>query len=260
MNKKIILVLFMGICSGYVHAQSNPSEKFAFTISAGPAFPVGVFAKKDIADAVIYEPDRNPAAVSSITKSKSGFAKVGYSIHAELSYKFSKHFYTFIRSGATINPISVSEMEDFFMNVYGVEQRFSHVNNELFTATPGLGYSFQKDKWRYNAGIFLGYGKINYPYYENALIFTGSNLIWAHSGQRPDLSSWVSGGLVQVTYEFAKFSAGLDVLFQRADFDYMIFPRTIPGGSQSQTFDDTIKTRILSVGLVVRYSLSSTTD
>ncbi len=138
-----------------------------------------------------------------------------------------------------------------FINLYGVEQRFLHVDNELFTVTPGLGYTFQRGKWEYNAGVFLGYGKINYPYYEALFLQT---LIWAHSGPRPDLSSWVSGGLVNVTHELGKFKVGLDLLFQSANFQYTIFPITIPGGSQSQSFNDTIKTRILTVGLVVGYS------
>lgn len=250
MTKILIFVFLLGIITGSIHAQSKFSEKITFTISAGPAIPLGPFAKKDIADAVIYQPDRISPAVSTISKSKSGFAKVGYSIYAELTYKFSKHFYTFIRSGVTINPVSVSEMDDFFINLYGVEQRFSHVDNELFTVTPGLGYTFQRGKWEYNAGVFLGYGKINYPYYEALFLQT---LIWAHSGPRPNLRSITSGGIIQVNREIGKFNVGLEFLYQQADFNYSIFPKTSPGGSQSVVYDDLIKARILSLGLVTGY-------
>lgn len=252
MVKKLLLILLLANCQGHIYAQSRLSEKFNISITAGPAIPMGSFVKKDIADAVIYQPDRIHPAVSSIEKSKSGFAKVGYSINAELSYKFSNHFYSFVRSGLSSNPISVTEIEMFFIDLYGVEQRFSQVDNELFTVTPGLGYTFQRGKLEYDAGVFFGYGKINYPYYE--LLFLRANRIWAHSGPRTDLSSWVSGGLVKVKYEIGKFNTGLELLFQRANFDYGIFPITIPGGSQSESFNDTIKTRVLTVGLVVGYS------
>jgi hypothetical protein len=251
MVKKMLLILLLVNCKEYIYAQSRLSEKITLSVSPGLAFPIGVFAKKDIANAVIYMPDRIHPAISSIEKSKSGFAKIGYSFQGELSFKISNHFYSFIRSGLTSNPISVSEIEMFFIDLYKGEQGFSQVDNELFTVTPGLGYTFQRGKWEYNAGVFLGYGKINYPYYELQFLQT---LIWAHSGPRPELSSWVSGGLVKVNHEVGKFNTGLELLFQRANFDYNIFPRTIPGGSQSESFDDTIKTRILTVGLVVGYS------
>lgn len=259
LSKKLTLSLISLFLAGFVHAQSKVGEKFSLSISAGPAFPLGVFAKKDIADAVIYNPVRNPPDVSTIAKSKSGFAKAGYSFQAELKYKFAKHFYTFLRAGITVNPISVSEMEDFFIDLYEREQRFSHVDNQLFTVIPGLGYSMEKNKWRYNAGLFVGYGRINYPYYENALVFTGIDIIWAHSGPRPDLNSIVSGGLAQISREIGKFNLGLDVHFQSANFEYTIYPRTIPGGSQTETYDDTIKARILSVGLLLSYQFNYST-
>ncbi len=114
MTKKLIFVFLFGISTGYIYAQSRLSEKITLSVSPGLAFPIGVFAKKDIANAVIYQTDRICPAVSSIEKSKSGLAKIGYSFLAALSYKFSNHFYTFIRSGVTINPVSVSEMDDFY--------------------------------------------------------------------------------------------------------------------------------------------------
>ncbi len=252
--KQGLLVVFMLMGLG---AGAQTKGDLTFSVSAGAAVPVGVFAKKDMGSAAIYIQDREPPGVMGIAKSESGFAKLGYSYHAELSYGFSRHFYAFVRSGRSVNSISVSEMDDFFTGLHGLEQRFSHVDNELFTVSPGLGYSFQSGNWQYNAGIFAGYGRVNYPYFENLLVFTQSEIIWAHDGERPDLSSWISGGLFSLKYSKGRFRTGLEISYQRANFDYTMFPRTIPGGSQSEVYDDTLKTRLLNIGLQFGYSLSS---
>ena len=249
--KQGLLLIFMLMSLG-VGAQTK--GKLTFSVGSGVAFPVGVFAKKDMEAAAIYIPNQVPLAVVSIAKSQSGFAKAGYYYHAELGYSFTKHFYAFVRSGTSVNPISVSEMDAFFSGLNGLEQQFSHEDNVLFSASPGLGYYIDKDSWKFGFGVFAGYGKINYPYYEDHFVFTQSDIIWAHSGARPDLSSWVSGGMMKTSYKIKKITTGFEVQFQRADFDYEIYPRTIPGGSQSETFSDTLKTRILEVGLTFGYT------
>jgi hypothetical protein len=109
--KQGLLLIFMLMSLG-VGAQTK--GKLTFSVGGGVAFPVGVFAKKDLEAAAIYVPDRVTPAVASIAKSQSGFAKVGYYYHAELGYNFTKHFYAFVRSGTSVNPISVSEMSTFF--------------------------------------------------------------------------------------------------------------------------------------------------
>ncbi|WPR76060.1 hypothetical protein [Algoriphagus sp. NG3] len=248
-----LLTLMMIGCG----AGAQTKGKLTISVSAGAAVPVGVFAKKDMESAAIYFQDREPPAVMGIAKSESGFAKLGYSYNAMLSYGFSNHFYTFVRSGKSVNPISVIEIDDFLNDLYGVEQRFSHVDNELFTVSPGLGYSYHKGNWQYNAGIFAGYGKCNYPYFESLLVYTGSNIIWAHSGEMPDLSSLVSGALINLNYGKGRFRTGVEILYQQANFNYNMLPRTIPGGSQSENYDDTLKSRIVEIGLQISYFLGS---
>ncbi len=249
--KQGLLLIFMLMSLG-VGAQTK--GKLNFSVGGGIAFPVGVFAKKDMEAAAIYVPDRVPPAVASIAKSQSGFAKAGYYYHAELGYSFTKQFYAFVRSGTSVNPISVSEMSTFFSGLDGLEQQFSHEDNVLFSALPGLGYFIDKDPWKFSVGVFAGYGKVNYPYYEDHFVFTQTDIIWAHSGSRPDLRSWVSGGMMKTTYNIKKITISFEALFQRADFDYEIYPKTIPGGSQSETFSDTLKTRILEAGLTFGYT------
>lgn len=257
MTKHLLSILLFIFYAGFALAQSNSPKKFSFSISAGPAFPVGVFAKKDMENAVIYFPDSSIPNMASISKSNNGFAQVGFSFHGALNYKFSNHFYTFIRAGITSNSISVAEMNDFVNKLYGVGYSFSHVNNNLFTITPGLGYTLQKAKWEYRTGIFLGYGQINYPYYEVVREVGNERLKWAHSGPRPNLRALTSGGTLQVSRAIGKLNIGLEMLFQQANFEYSIFPKTSPGGSQSETYDDRIKARILTLGLLFSYNFSS---
>jgi hypothetical protein len=253
MTKYIVFTLLISVFTWPTLAQSNPTKNFSLSLSLGPAFPVGVFAQKDIGNAVIYFPQTSVPNIASISKSNNGFAKVGYSFYGALNYKFSNPFYTFLRAGIVRNPISVSEMEDFVSNLYGVEFKFSHVSNTLFTITPGLGYALQKDKWEFRVGLFLGYGQINYPYYEMERVVDNERLKLAHSGLRPNLRSITFGGIMEVNREIGKFNVGLELLYQRADFNYSIFPKTSPGGSQSVVYDDLIKARILSLGLVFGY-------
>jgi hypothetical protein len=250
--KQGFLLIFILMSFG---AEAQIKKKLTFSVSGGAALPIGIFAKKDVEAAAIYDPDRVPPAVASIAKSKSGFAKTGYYYQAELSYLLSQHLFAFVRTGTSVNPISVSEMDAFFSSLNGLEQRFSHEDNVLFSVTPGLGYFINKESWKFSFGMFAGYGRVKYPYYENRFVFTQSDIIWAHSGARPDLSSWVSGGMMKTEYKIKKCSIGLEVLFQRANFDYEIYPKTIPGGSQSETFSDTLKSRILQAGLTFGYTL-----
>lgn len=236
-------------------SQENPPQRISLSVSAGPAFPVGVFGGNNMEEAAIYFPDSSIPNLASISKDSNGFAKVGYSIHGTLNYHFASHFYVFLRSGVTNNPISVTEMEDFVNDLYGLDFRFSHENNNMLSIAPGLGYFLKKGSWEYRTGIFLGYGQINYPYYEMVRVVGNETLTWAHAGSRPSLSSITVGGNLQVSRAIGKFQLGLEVSYQRADFDYSIFPRTSPGGSQSVTYEDTIKVRTLNFGLFLLYPL-----
>ncbi|KPQ19821.1 MAG: hypothetical protein HLUCCX10_01380 [Algoriphagus marincola HL-49] len=255
MKNLILLVLFFGFTLQSSFSQVNPPRRFSLSISAGPAIPVGVFGGKNMENAAVYFPDSSVPNLASISKASNGFAKVGYSIHGTLNYHFASNFYVFLRSGVTNNPISVVEMEDFVNDLYGLDFRFSHENNNMLSITPGLGYFLKKGSWEYRTGIFLGYGQINYPYYEMVRVVGNETLTWAHAGSRPSLSSITVGGNLQVSRAIGKFQLGLEVSYQRADFDYSIFPRTSPGGSQSVTYEDTIKVRTLNFGLFLLYPL-----
>ncbi|MGM0947237.1 MAG: hypothetical protein ACQEW9_18835 [Bacteroidota bacterium] len=258
MKNLILLVLLFGFTLQFSFSQENPPQRFSLSISAGPAIPMGVFGGKNMENAAVYFPDSGVPNLASISKASNGFAKVGYSIHGTLNYHFASHFYVFLRSGVTNNPISVTEMEEFVNDLYGLDFRFSHENNNMLSIAPGLGYFLKKGNWEYRTGIFLGYGQINYPYYEMVRVVGNEALTWAHVGSRPNSSSITAGGNLQVSRAIRKFQIGLEINYQRADFDYSIFPRTSPGGSQSITYDDRIRPRILTLGLVLNYHLSST--
>lgn len=258
MKNIILLVLFFGFTLQSSFSQVNPPRRFSLSLSAGPAFPVGVFGGKNMENAAVYFPDSSVPNLASISKAGNGFAKVGYSIHGTLNYHFASHFYVFLRSGVTNNPISVTEMEDFVNDLYRLDFRFSHENNNMLSITPGLGYFLKKGNWEYRAGIFLGYGQINYPYYEMVRVVGNETLTWAHAGSKPNLHSLTAGVNLQVSRAIGKFQIGLEINYQRADFDYSIFPRTSPGGSQSVTYDDRIRPRILALGLALNYHLTST--
>lgn len=255
MKNLFLLLLFFGFMLQSSFSQENPPQRISLSVSAGPAFPLGVFGGNNMEEAAIYFPDSSIPNLASISKASNGFAKVGYSIHGTLNYHFASHFYVFLRSGVTNNPISVTEMEDFVNDLYGLDFRFSHENNNMLSITPGLGYFLKKGSWEYRSGIFLGYGQINYPYYEMVRSVGNETLTWAHVGSRPNSSSITAGGNLQVSRAIWKFQLGLEASYQRADFDYSIFPRTSPGGSQSVTYEDTIKVRTLNFGLFLLYPL-----
>lgn len=190
-----------------------------------------------------------------IDKSVSGFANPGYSYHAQVGYGFSGRFFAFVRAGGSVNPVSEKTIEEFFTDMYSTEEQFHHTDYRLFTVTPGLGYSILSGAWGLHAGLFAGYGQCDYPYFERRLTFLGNGTIWAHNGDRPNLSTWATGGLVNLSYGRGRLRTGLEIAYQRADFDYTMTTRMIPGGSPNPEYQDTLKTSLLHIGLQLSYSL-----
>jgi hypothetical protein len=46
-----------------------------------------------------------------------------------------------------------------------------------------------------------------------------------------------------------RFGVGLNATYQRADFDYYMYNRVIPGGSSPYDFNDTLVVKVLNLGL-----------
>ncbi len=95
----VLAVLLLGISVSVVAQEKKtvaPEKKSLFTITAGPAFPVGAFAAKD------------PA-----TNLEAGFAKVGYNISAQFRYRFRSGFglgtsFNYVRHSLDISKADVT--------------------------------------------------------------------------------------------------------------------------------------------------------
>jgi hypothetical protein len=88
------------------------------------------------------------------------------------------------------------------------------------------------------------------------LNFTPSRLNWGYVGPKPDLNALAYGGMFNLSYKIKRIRTGLEILYQRADFDHTFTTYTlIPGGNANPEYHDTIKSYLLFVGLQVSYSI-----
>jgi hypothetical protein len=94
-------------------AQSDP--RFSISAGLGPSFPIGVFGKRDMANAIRLTAPTGQ--IMGIAKSESGFAKTGYYYSISLHDRLFKKISAFIRTGQSQYQVSTTEMDaNLFVN------------------------------------------------------------------------------------------------------------------------------------------------
>lgn len=255
----LTLLLFFQFLYG-TNAQDIDFERLSISVVGGRSIPVGAFGKKNILNSAIYtsEDVLNPWIIG-IDKSKSGFAQSGYFYNIQLNYSTNKSIVFLLRSGQTVNRVWTDGISNFLTNNYG-DQKFEHVDYKIFYVSSGVDYEITKGNFSVCIGIFSGIAVSNYPYYQSILLYTTTNppRIWAHEGEQPDLKGFFRGTHLSIDYRKSqKISWKFECAFQRADFDYKMTTRIIPGGNPNAQINDRLKTSLICLGLGIEYKLSS---
>jgi hypothetical protein len=136
-------------------------------------------------------------------------------------------------------------------------QRVEEESYKYLFINTGIGYYYSLYKFELGLNLLLGYTISRFPYYK--FVFLNSSVnppdIFAHYGSRPNLGAFTLGTSLCATYNiFSHFKIGIELMYQRANFDYNVSPRLIPGGGGANlTFSDILKTRVLNAGLKIGY-------
>ncbi|MCK6618580.1 MAG: hypothetical protein L6Q51_13140 [Cyclobacteriaceae bacterium] len=251
----LILTLYLDL-----FGQEDIHNRFSISVSGGRAIPVGSFGNKDIFSSAIYTPEdvQNPWVIG-IDKSKSGFAEVGYFANLEMKYMLNKPIGLRLRTGYTFNSVWTDGITQFLSTNYG-DQKFEHDDYKIFHAAPGIGYEKQIGNFNLGVGLYSGVAITNYPYYESILTYTTTNphQKWAHDGDRPNLKALLLGASINIDYQsFSKLNWGIELSYQRSNFDYSMTTRVIPGFSPNPEINDILKTSNLNIGLRLQYNFAN---
>lgn len=256
MNRGIIVILSMLLICMESTSQTFGRGELALSLSGGSARPMGGFSGKDMYAAAIFRNDVDPPWVMGINKSENGFTRPGYYYAAQVNYGITNRFFVFVRAGSSNNPVAEQPIEDYFVELYSTREEVHHTNYRIRTLTPGIGYSYHFRGWGISGGVLAGTGQMAFPYWERTVFFTQSpNGTWGHDGPRPDLNAFAYGGLFNLSYELGRVRTGVEILYQRADFDYSMATRMVPAGNFNPEYHDTIKSSLLFFGLKVSYSI-----
>jgi len=251
-------ILFISICFlfkiGDGVSQQIPETRFFVSFSAGPAIPVGSFAKDNIQEASLFL-EKDPIFLG-IDKSEAGFAKTGFNYRLHLEYLLNPKVFTFLRFGGSNNQVDTAELQDFFTDRFRGEVKFEHDDYKISTLLSGFGYRLNERFWNLSLGFAIGYGQTNYPYYQVELLYTLSNpkLIYSHSpsAEQPNLNSLVFSGLMNIHYKKNRFKFGLETTIEHASFDYQM-SNGVPGTTY-WPYSNTLKTSLFNAGISVGYS------
>lgn len=245
----IILLLFPTLKA---LSQNDKSTKFEISANGGLSLPVGLYGENNPSKSAIYV---DVTQVKGFAKEKSGFAKSGYYYNLELKYNLNSTFKILLITGTYSNPVETTGMTDLLTQISA--QKVEEDSYRYFYINPGFGYQYSISKFNFGLNLFAGYSFTSYPYYK--FIFLNSPVnppdIFAHYGPRPNLGAVTLGTSFSTTYNISnEFRIGLDVLYQRADFDYTVTPKLIPGGGGANlTFSDILKVRVINAGVKVGY-------
>jgi hypothetical protein len=255
MKKSILFIIHLLLTASVAFSQEKINDRLSISFSAGPAIPIGAFANTSIEQAQLFL-ENDPTVFIGIDKSKAGFAQIGLNYRIQLDYLLNPKIFTFLRLGRSSNSVDTAVLEDFFTNRFKGEIRFEHDDYQLSTVQTGVGYRLTKGYWNLGFGILVGYGRMNYPYYQAELLFSTNNpkLVYSHSplDEQPYLGSLVYGGLATITYQKKRFKFGLDTSLEKASFEYQM--RNGVPGTTYWPFQDIVKTALLNTGLSIGYS------
>lgn len=258
MKQLIILFTFTIISCISLFAQNKEWRGWHFSLSTGAAIPVGNYAKDDAASAAIYKTEE-PYNIIGFAKSESGFAKIGYYYNAELQYKFNNGIAFSLRSGRLVNSVHTEGLSNYLTKISNSgEVKVEHVDYNVFYVTPSVGYYKSFRSFDIGLNFFIGSAKCNYPYYKGILLYTTTDppRIWAHDGERPNMNALMFGSLLNLNCRItSKFIVGLELTYQKANFEYEMMTRAIPGGNHNPLINDTIKLNVVNMGFKIGYKL-----
>ena len=67
----------------------------------------------------------------------------------------------------------------------------------------------------------------------------------------------MGGGLLSVNYKIKRITAGIEMVYQKANFRYDMTTRVIPGYTPNPEIHDKVKVSLLNIGLQLAYPITS---
>lgn len=257
----LVLILLIESLINPLAGQEETVKRWAISFSTGLSIPTGSFAKDDPLGSVIYDlsdPNDPTPLILGFDKSKSGFAKLGYYYCGDIRYKMGKAgLFLMLTYGKSNNVVQTKNLSDFLTNYTG-QQSLEHVDYEIITFSPGLGISKTYKDLIFTVGASIGYAVSKYPYYKSTLLYTSTNpkIIWAHDGDRPDLSGLNIAFQLKLEYEISsRWFIGFSSQYQASSFKYEMYNRTIPGGSNTFKINETLKIDLLTTGFTIGFKM-----
>jgi hypothetical protein len=212
----VIILLLSSLPS---FSQELKEKKWNIMISSGAAIPVGSYGNTDASSAAIIPQPQN--FLAAFDKGKSGFAKIGYYINAETQFRLKSGVFFLLRGGKIVNAVSTESLSDYLTQRFGTPVNVDHDDYRINYIAPGIGFSKTYKTIEFGFDIFIGYANCNYPYYKGVKLNSNTDpkIIWAHSGERPNLESVTLGNGIFLHYKLLeKLMIGLDCSFQYAQF------------------------------------------
>jgi hypothetical protein len=161
-----------------------------------------------------------------------------------------------LRSGKIVNTVHNEILSDFLTLKFDTPVSLVHDDYKFNYLSPGFGFARTHKNFEFGFDIFFGYSDCTYPYYKGIRLNSNTDpkIIWAHSGDRPTLESLTFGSEAFLRYSLLKhLLIGLACSFQAAQFNYKISNKQIPGGSNVFEIEDTLKVKLINVGLSLGY-------
>ena len=249
----LCLILIVAFSVPYKIFGQDSQQKFGIFLGGGLSLPIESYGKQDASNAAIYA---NSTQVKGFAKEKCGFAKTGFNYNLEIKYKLSSSLKLLLITGTYSNSVETQGMSDYITHIS--PQIVEEESYRYLYILPGIGYYYSLNKFNLSLNLFLGYSITRFPYYKFIFIpFYGNPpMMFAHNGPRPNLEAFTLGTSLSTTYNISKrFSIGIDLIYQRANFNYTVSPELIPGGGGANlTFSDILKLRVINTGLKIGYS------
>ena len=249
-----INVLILSILPIKFYGQKENSDKVDISVGSGLSIPCNSYSNNNPLKSAIYV---NATEVKGFSKEKSGFAALGTSYILQIKYNTNTHFKILLISGTFSNSVVTNGMSEFLTQLNNLETKVEEKKYKYFFINPGVGYYNTYGKFEIGLNIFLGYANTSFPYYKFVFLSPPSSVpdIFAHNGPTPNLNAITYGSSVSANYFLSqRLQVGINMAYQRADFNYSVSPELIPGGGGANlTFSDILKVKVLNLGLMIAY-------
>lgn len=259
----LLLVLFANYNG--LTAQSTERalpDRLSVSLAIGASLPVGDFRTSNPTASTVLDPSRPVAspALFGIQRNSGAYATTGINIAARAAYQLLSPIFLTVGGSYNINGSDATKLDSYLGQLQpSVGHETTFETYRVVTVTAGLAVGIQLPRsMRLRGGASIGPAWMRFPDYDVQFTFRPGNppRDWSNSLESPAKIRNVSRAahLCIDMPVYRQISMGLNLGYQRADFDYRVLMRSLGQSSQAEV-DDTIQWRVFNIGLTVRYAL-----